>query len=467
MGIDQRRDVEAGVELAAVLALHAHLEAADDGLAAELIAQLQAQAVVLVAGPVAVGRQLADQIAFAPARHLAERGVHVGDAAFEVERAHAGQHRVFHRAAEVGFGDQGFLGAHAPARMAPGGQQQPGRHGAERADQPEQAVADKAQRSAVGLGAQHQAAAHGRYRHLIFVGPVAPPAPGVAAGALRQGRAGQQLAAAVEHGDRVASEHFGGRAVAQQAVDRVLAQHHAAKAARAVDGHLQLQQRHRLAGYRQRLRIDRLLQVLHLGKRARGVAGPQDLAGNAQLFAVHRGRRMAGAYALVLVYPADRLQLGVLGDQRFAAARKVAPTQLLVGDVARHAHQLLLAFEQAQAHALLGVFDIAAQCFLFALHFLHAQIPERDHDGRKKHQHRGQRRERGKTILSRGRQTAPPAAPPARGGNDGVGQDVRCGRRRRARRGCCRPGGGLDGSGIHGPSVEEQRAVFRRSCAGV
>jgi hypothetical protein len=55
MGIDQRRDIQARIELAAVLALHTHLKAANDGLARQLFAQLRMQIVVIVVGPVGVG----------------------------------------------------------------------------------------------------------------------------------------------------------------------------------------------------------------------------------------------------------------------------------------------------------------------------------------------------------------------------------------------------------------------------
>ncbi|MNN69164.1 hypothetical protein D3C81_1849290 [compost metagenome] len=134
---------------------------------------------------------------------------------------------------------------------------------------------------------------------------------------------------------------------------------------------------------------------------------------------MHRGRGLAGADALLVVDPADGLEFGVLGDQRFAAARKVASAQILVGQIARDAHQLFLALQQAQAHALLGVFHVAAQGFLLALDLFSAQIPEGRHDGRQKHQYGGQRGQGGKTVLSRGRQAAPPAAPPAHRGGDG------------------------------------------------
>ena len=61
-----------------------------------------------------------------------------------------------------------------------------------------------------------------------------------------------------------------------------------------------------------------------------------------------------------------------------ASARlaKFGLAQVVVADVARNAHQLLLALQQAQAHALLGIFHVAVQRFLLAVYLLHAQVPE-------------------------------------------------------------------------------------------
>ena len=61
------------------------------------------------------------------------------------------------------------------------------------------------------------------------------------------------------------------------------------------------------------------------------------------------------------------MQLGVLVDERFSLASEVIGIQLVVGQLAGHAHQLFLALQQAQAQLLLGVFDIAVDRFLFAL----------------------------------------------------------------------------------------------------
>jgi hypothetical protein len=74
---------------------------------------------------------------------------------------------------------------------------------------------------------------------------------------------------------------------------------------------------------------------------------------------VHAGRRVAGLEAAAVVDPGDGLQLGELADQRLGAAGELDRVDLAVGGVARDAHQLLLPLQQAQAHALLRVFDVA------------------------------------------------------------------------------------------------------------
>ena len=78
--------------------------------------------------------------------------------------------------------------------------------------------------------------------------------------------------------------------------------------------------------------------------------------------------------------PAAGLRLG-RDDHRLGAHHEFVRIDLLVGDVARHPHQLLLPFQQAQAHALLRVFDVALDRFLLAVHFLEPQVPEGRNDG--------------------------------------------------------------------------------------
>ena len=99
---------------------------------------------------------------------------------------------------------------------------------------------------------------------------------------------------------------------------------------------------------------------------------------------------------------------------RLGAAHEFFRVHLLVGDVAGDAHQLFLALQQAQPHALLGVLDVALDGFLLAVHLLQAQVPERRDDGGEEQQHRRQRRQHREAVLAHGRLAAPPAAPPER-----------------------------------------------------
>jgi hypothetical protein len=130
---------------------------------------------------------------------------------------------------------------------------------------------------------------------------------------------------------------------------------------------------------------------------------------------------MAGAnLAPALVDPGDGLQLGVLADQGLGALfTNSSRLQLLVGDVAGNAHQLFLALQQAQAQALLGVFHVARRASCSRSASSSAQVPERRHDGGQKHHHRSQGCQGGKPVLARGRQAAPPLAPPACGRGNG------------------------------------------------
>ena len=281
VGVNQRRDIQARIKERTVLALYAHLKAADDGFARQLFAQLRLQIVVIVIGPVRVGRHLTHQLFLAPARHLAESRVHIGNAAIQVKGAHAGQHGVFHGAAEISLGHQGLLRTLAAARVAPGGQQQPGGHGRQGAHQPEQPAAHHAQRGSVSLRPQHQGNAHGRYRHLIFIGNGAPVQQLAGGFARRQRCACQDLALAVQHGDGIAGHHLGGCAIAQDAVHREFGQQLAAVAAVVADGDVQLQQRGWIAGRCFFLHIDRLQHFLGLLEGVQGLALVQHFTGYA------------------------------------------------------------------------------------------------------------------------------------------------------------------------------------------
>ena len=130
--------------------------------------------------------------------------------------------------------------------------------------------------------------------------------------------------------------------------------------------------------------------------------------------------------------PGDGLQFGVLADQGFGLAHKTCAIHFLVGQIARDAHQLFLALQQPQAHALLGVFHIALEGFVFAFDLFCPQIPESRHDGRHEQQHGSQRCQCSKTVLPGRREVAPPRTPPVRGGGQGG-----------CRRGLVRDGGGV------------------------
>ncbi len=138
--VDQRRHVEPRVEQRAVLAAHAQFEAGRGRLAAQRHVELALHFRIRVARPVGERRVLADQIAFVPAGHPAERGIHVGDAAVHVEHAHADQHRVFHRAAEERFGVQRLLRFKALARVLPQAPQTPQHEARQAGDQPHERV---------------------------------------------------------------------------------------------------------------------------------------------------------------------------------------------------------------------------------------------------------------------------------------------------------------------------------------
>ena len=432
MGVDQRRHIQARIKLCAALAPHAHLKPTGHGLATDLVAQLGIQRLVVGFGPVREWRCQAHQFELAPAGHLAESRVHIGDAPLQVERAHAGEHRVFHSPAKVGLGHQRLLGLHAPAGVAPGGYQHPGRHGAERAHQPEQAAAHHTEGRAVGLRPQHQSVAHRRDGHFVLVRALAPGQHRDAGVARAQRRAGQQLVVAIEQRDGITCQHFGGRAIAQQAVDGIFPQHHATEFALVAQGHLQLQQRRGVALGCSGLRIHGLLKVACQLKGVCGVARGQHFAGHAQLAAAQRGSGMAGADAFFFIDPGDGLQFGVLADQGFGLAHKTCAIHFLVGQIARDAHQLFLALQQPQAHALLGVFHIALEGFVFAFDLFCPQIPESRHDGRHEQQHGSQRCQCSKTVLPGRREVAPPRTPPVRGGGQGG-----------CRRGLVRDGGGV------------------------
>ena len=194
----------------------------------------------------------------------------------------------------------------------------------QRADQPEQAAADHAQRGAVGLRAQHQAVAHRRDRHFVFVG-LRGPGQQLRAG-LRGGTdgAGEHAALAVEQRHRVARRHLGRHAVAQQAVDRVLAQDHAGERPWSASGTCSCSRPalslpatgcEYTGCCRSRARL--YLVSVSPGRSTSPVARC--------CCAGHAGRRVAGLDAAALVDPGERLQLGVLARPATRRGRRIPP----------------------------------------------------------------------------------------------------------------------------------------------
>ena len=276
-GVDQRRHVQPGVEGAAVLALHAHLEARGLHGAGQFLAQAGGEHLPVFVGPVGEGLAVAHQLVFAPAGHLAEGGVDVGDPAVQVERTHAGEHGVLHGAAERGLGLQGGLCLLAPQRLPPVGDQHPRREGRQRRDQPEQRAAQHPLRGAPGLRAQDQAIAHRRHRQLVLVDLAGPGQAVVQRRAIGDRLAGQHLVLGVQQGHRVLGQHLRRHAVAQQAVNGVFGQQLAGELAARQQRHVQLQDGF-LVLARDGLRIHRLQQVARQAIAGLGFARAQGLA---------------------------------------------------------------------------------------------------------------------------------------------------------------------------------------------
>ena len=133
-------------------------------------------------------------------------------------RAHAGQHRVLHRAPEVGLGDQRGLHLQAPAHVAPGAEQHPDGERRQQHHHPEQAVADQADRGAVALAAQDEAVLGRRDRQLEDDRrPRRLRCPAASSPCWRA-----SAIVRIEHRDRVPARDLGRHEVAQQPLDRIL-----------------------------------------------------------------------------------------------------------------------------------------------------------------------------------------------------------------------------------------------------
>ena len=272
-------------------------------------------------------------------------------------------------------------------------------------DQPEQAAADHAQRGAVGLGAQDQAVADRRDRHLVFVGVGWPRA----ASRWPVWRSGIELPASTlpvpsSSATAYLADDLGRHAVAQQAVDRVFAQDHAGEAPLLRQGDVQLQQRRCCRRAGRWLRVDRLPQVARQAERRfrfrRGLSSRRPCAPDFRLARL-------GVTWLAMMRRRSSIQVSACSSGYWltsdsARRHEFLGVHFLVGDVARQAHQLFLAFQQAQAQALLGVFHVALDGLLLAVDLLQAQVAEGGHDGGQEQQHGHQRRQHGEAVLARG-----------------------------------------------------------------
>ena len=102
---------------------------------------------------------------------------------------------------------------------------------------------------------------------------------------------------------------------------------------------------------------------------------------------------------MALVNPGQALHLRILVEHGGGAGVEAFHIQLVVGDLARHASQLLLTLQQAQTQALLRVFHVALHRLLFAVEFFRAQVGESGHDSGEKQGNRQQRRQHGEPVL--------------------------------------------------------------------
>jgi hypothetical protein len=215
------------------------------------------------------------------------------------------------------------------------------------------------------------------------------------------GCARQHGAIAIEQRYRIPRRHLRGYPVAKQPVDRIFNQQHARKTLALVHGDVQLQQR-RVVSAAGALHVHRLVQFAGLGKATLAVAAVERFVALVHQVGGGNGAALAEANAPALVEPGHTLQLGVLVEHGIHARFEVFQTHVAVGQFARHAHELFLALQQAQAQALLGVFHIALHGLLLAVNFFQLQIRQRGDDGGKKQKNRQQRGQHGETILALG-----------------------------------------------------------------
>ena len=117
--INQGRDIQPGIKNTAIFSPNSNLKTTQGGATVELIAELAAEHLAVFVRPIWKWRARADQLSFAPACHLTKSRVHISDTTIHVHGSHTGEHRVFHGAAKIGFGDQGLLRLQASAGVSP------------------------------------------------------------------------------------------------------------------------------------------------------------------------------------------------------------------------------------------------------------------------------------------------------------------------------------------------------------
>ena len=101
--------------------------------------------------------------------------------------------------------------------------------------------------------------------------------------------------------------------------------------------------------------------------------------------------------------------LGALPREAGGLAAELLLVDGACDDFARHADQLFLVLDEAQANLLLRNLGVALHRLLLAANLLIAQVPEGGNDRREEQQHRDQRPECGEAVLLRGRLATPPA----------------------------------------------------------
>mmetsp|Transcript_4945 Transcript_4945/g.17891 ORF Transcript_4945/g.17891 Transcript_4945/m.17891 type:complete len:651 (+) Transcript_4945:3243-5195(+) len=403
LGVDQGRHIDAGIEEAAVLALDLDLHATRGAAALQLLLQQAGVFLAPVGRPEGVGRRAADEVGLRKTGHRAEGRVHVGDARVHVHRAHAGQHGVLHRPAEIGFQRQRALDLGAAAHVAPGAEQHPDGQAGEGQHHPEQRVADQADRGAPALAPQHQAVEGGRQRHVMQQRRAAQHLAGH-----RRDGAADDLLAGIEHRDAVSRGDFAGHVVAQQGLDGVFRDQHAGEAAAVDQRDVQLED-DGAVGVREGRRVDRLAALLGGFE---GDLGRIRLVGHGhgRVVAIRRhqavrleaGRADAAAAPALGAQPGHMGQLRALAREGLGLGRELVGVDLACDHLAGDTRQLLLVLDQPQPDLLLGDLGVALDALGLTLDLLVAQIPEGRNDGGQEKQHRDQRPQRGQAVLARG-----------------------------------------------------------------